>query len=70
MPTADVVVLGDVLEHLTYLDAVALRRGTRAAAYLSLLIVAYPQGAVEGNWRCTTCRTSCSPWKPPLTAKI
>ena len=56
MPTADAVVLGDVLEHLTYLDAVALRGRTRAAAYLSLLIVAYPQGAVEGN---------PPPWKPP-----
>jgi hypothetical protein len=61
MPTADVVVLGDVLEHLTYLDAVALRGRTRAAAYLSLPIVAYPQGAVEGN---------PPPWKPPLTAKV
>jgi hypothetical protein len=53
IPTADVVVLGDVLEHLTYLDAVALWGRTRAAArvavYLSLPIVAYPQGAVEGN---------------------
>jgi SAM-dependent methyltransferase len=51
--TADVVILGDVLEHLAHADAVATWHVARTAAevgvVLSLPIVEYPQGAVDGN---------------------
>lgn len=50
---ADVVILGDVLEHLSHEDALAVwstaRAVARKAVLLSLPIVEYPQGAVDGN---------------------
>lgn len=53
LPTADVVILGDVLEHLVHQQALTLwaraRRASRAAVFLSLPIVEYPQGEVDGN---------------------
>ena len=53
LPAADVVILGDVLEHMERDEAVALwaRAGVaaRRAVYLSLPIVHYPQGALEHN---------------------
>ncbi len=53
LPTADVVIIGDVAEHMTEADAVALwakccAAATRAA-YLSIPIVHYPQHEIEGN---------------------
>lgn len=51
--TADVVILGDVLEHLSHEDALRVWSTARAVArkgvLLSLPIVEYPQGAVDGN---------------------
>lgn len=53
LPEADVVILGDVLEHMSFGDAKALWAKARAAAttavFLSLPIVEWPQGAVDGN---------------------
>jgi SAM-dependent methyltransferase len=53
LPPADVVILGDVLEHMTDRDAVRVwtraRRAARKAVFLSVPIVHYPQGAEEGN---------------------
>ena len=53
LPYADVVILGDVLEHLVYREALELWAQARVAAtkavFLSLPIVPYPQGAVDGN---------------------
>lgn len=53
LPAADVVILGDVLEHLVHQDALTLwaraRRAARKAVFLSLPIVEYPQGEVYGN---------------------
>ena len=53
LPEADVVVLGDVAEHMTIGEAQDLWRRAAAAArqavYLSIPIVHYPQGALEHN---------------------
>ncbi|WP_375492071.1 methyltransferase domain-containing protein [uncultured Jatrophihabitans sp.] len=53
LPPVDVVVLGDVLEHMSRADAVRVwERCAQTAAravYLSLPIVHYPQHAIEGN---------------------
>ena len=53
LPTADAVILGDVLEHLEHPDALVLwrraREAARSAVFLSLPIVEYPQGEVGGN---------------------
>lgn len=53
LPRADIVILGDVLEHMTEPDAVAVWQMARAAArkavYLSIPIIHYPQGHLEGN---------------------
>jgi SAM-dependent methyltransferase len=53
LPAADVVILGDVVEHMTRDDAVALWRRVTAAAgravYLSIPIVHYPQDSIEDN---------------------
>ena len=52
-PQADVVVLGDVAEHMTELEALELWDKAAAAAsravYLSIPIVHYPQHELEGN---------------------
>lgn len=52
-PSADVVILGDVLEHMTVPEAVSVwlkaAGAARRALYLSLPIVEYPQGPSEGN---------------------
>lgn len=52
-PRAEVVILGDVLEHVPLDDAIALWRKAREAAtvavFLSLPIVEWPQGESEGN---------------------
>jgi SAM-dependent methyltransferase len=52
-PDVDVVILGDVAEHMTEAEALALwdQAGSAAAlaVYLSIPIVAYPQGHIEGN---------------------
>jgi hypothetical protein len=52
-PDADVVILGDIIEHMSYTDAVRLveksRRAARKAVFLSLPIVEWPQGALDGN---------------------
>lgn len=52
-PRVDVVILGDVLEHMTEHDAVRVwnlaRAAARKAVYLSIPIIHYPQGAEEGN---------------------
>jgi len=49
----DVVIFGDVLEHLAVADAVAVWERARAAAWLgvfaSLPIIEWPQGPVDGN---------------------
>ncbi len=53
LPVVDVVVLGDVLEHLTHPEALHLwwqaRASARLGVHLSLPIIDYPQGACEGN---------------------
>lgn len=53
LPPADVVVLGDVAEHMTREEALDLwARAAEAAAhavYLSIPVVHYPQGSIEGN---------------------
>lgn len=53
MPDVDVVILGDVLEHMTTDEAVRVWATARAAAqkavFLSIPVVHYPQGALEGN---------------------
>lgn len=53
LPTVEVVIFGDVLEHMPAADAAALWRKARAAAtrsvYASLPIVEWPQGESEGN---------------------
>jgi SAM-dependent methyltransferase len=52
-PAVDVVILGDVAEHMSEDDAVALWAKAGAAAaravYLSIPVVHYPQGEIEGN---------------------
>lgn len=53
LPEADVVILGDVLEHVGFGDAKRLWAKARAAAtaavFLSLPIVEWPQGPFDGN---------------------
>jgi len=53
LPDVDVVILGDVLEHMSREDAVTVWERAAAAArravYLSLPIVHYPQDEIEGN---------------------
>jgi hypothetical protein len=52
-PDTDVVILGDVAEHMTEPEALALwdkaANAARLAVYLSIPIVHYPQGHIEGN---------------------
>jgi len=53
MPAVDVVILGDVAEHMTEAQAIDVWRrsasAARRAVYLSIPIVHYPQGEIEGN---------------------
>jgi trans-aconitate methyltransferase len=53
LPDADVVILGDVIEHLPHADAVTLwaraRRAARLAVFAALPVVEWPQGEVDGN---------------------
>lgn len=53
LPVADVVILGDVLEHMTLSDALPLWNRARELAskalFLSIPIVEWPQGALNGN---------------------
>jgi hypothetical protein len=53
LPAADVVVLGDVVEHMTRDEGIDLWQRSCAAArravYLSIPIVHYPQGEIEHN---------------------
>lgn len=53
LPPADVVVVGDVAEHMTAADARRLwdrcSEVAGLAVYLSIPIVPYPQGEIEGN---------------------
>lgn len=53
LPRADVVILGDVLEHMKQSDALQLWEHARERAMKSVLlsipIVEYPQGAMFGN---------------------
>ena len=52
-PSADVVILGDVAEHMTEVEARALwdkaAHAANRAVFLSIPIVPYPQGHIEGN---------------------
>lgn len=52
-PTVDVVIMGDVLEHMTYQDAAAMwdkaRNTARTAVFASLPLGVHPQGAEFGN---------------------
>ena len=52
-PAVDVVIIGDVAEHMSEDEAVQLwARASAAAAravYLSIPVVPYPQGEIEGN---------------------
>lgn len=52
-PRADIVVLGDVLEHMTEHDAVRVwslaMASARKAVYLSIPVVPCPQGTEHGN---------------------
>lgn len=52
-PTADVVILGDVIEHLEFDDARTVwdkaRRAARKAVFASIPLGVHPQGAVNGN---------------------
>jgi hypothetical protein len=53
LPAADVVILGDVAEHMERVEALELwaraAAAARRAVYLSIPIVDYPQGALEHN---------------------
>lgn len=53
LPAADLIILGDVVEHMAHADALKLwdraRAAARRAVILSLPIVEYPQGEVDGN---------------------
>jgi predicted TPR repeat methyltransferase len=53
LPKVDVVVLGDVVEHMTRAEGLDVwRRSAEAAAravYLSIPVVHYPQHEIEGN---------------------
>jgi len=52
-PSADVVIMGDVAEHMTVPEAQILwdkaLTSAQRAIYLSIPIVPYPQGHLEGN---------------------
>ena len=52
-PRVDVVILGDVLEHMSRADALRVWNlacaSARKAVYLSIPIVPMPQGAMQGN---------------------
>lgn len=52
-PKADVVIMGDVVEHMPYDDAVLMwskaRNAASAAVFVSLPIVEFPQGPEFGN---------------------
>ena len=52
-PDTDIVILGDVAEHMSEQDALALwaksAEAARRSVYLSIPIVHYPQGHIEGN---------------------
>jgi hypothetical protein len=52
-PEGDVVILGDILEHMTEEEAIQLFRTAKKKAYraviLSIPIVHYPQGELAGN---------------------
>ncbi|SHH09200.1 Methyltransferase domain-containing protein [Jatrophihabitans endophyticus] len=53
LPAADVVILGDVVEHMTRAEGIAVWERcaavARRAVYLSIPIVHYPQHEIEGN---------------------
>jgi trans-aconitate methyltransferase len=53
LPPVDVVVMGDVIEHMSLADAVTLwaraREAATVAVYLSLPIIEWPQDASHGN---------------------
>lgn len=53
LPAADVVIFGDVLEHVEHDQAVTVwaagRRAARLAVFCSIPIVEYPQGPSHGN---------------------
>ena len=53
LPETDVVILGDVAEHMSEAEALDLWErsafAARRAVYLSIPIVHYPQGEIEGN---------------------
>ncbi len=53
LPECDVIILGDVAEHMSADDALALWKrsaeAARRAVYLSIPIIHYPQGSIEGN---------------------
>ncbi|MEO9151896.1 MAG: class I SAM-dependent methyltransferase [Lapillicoccus sp.] len=53
LPESDVVILGDVAEHMSESEALALwaraAAAARRAVYLSIPIVHYPQGSIEDN---------------------
>lgn len=52
-PEVDVVILGDVIEHLEHADAVKVwkkaRTAARRAVFASIPLGEHPQGAVNGN---------------------
>ena len=53
LPSTDVVILGDVAEHMTEAEALDVwarsASAARRAVYLSIPIIHYPQGEIEGN---------------------
>lgn len=53
LPPADIVIVGDVAEHMTESDALHLwtrcAEAARLAVYLSIPVVHYPQDGIEGN---------------------
>ena len=53
LPEVDVIVLGDVLEHMTRGEALDVWRrcglAARRAVYLSIPVIHYPQHEIEGN---------------------
>ena len=53
LPSADVVILGDVVEHMTRAEGLAVWARAAVAAsravYLSIPVVHYPQDQIEGN---------------------
>lgn len=53
LPAADVVILGDIIEHLGYKDAEKVwnkaRKAARKTVLVSIPLGSHPQGAVNGN---------------------